>query len=146
MLYIFLSSVCCVFPFGTHILTLKPHYIKRFSDNNVHKHQRSELCIFEPWIIPRIFSCSAAETPMLSKASRVPQSGQICVLGYFLDRAGTPPYCAPQSGQARTVVALSVFITTPPTVLQRGEKNALVKVEIPVPVKTGSYIRATWRP
>ena len=44
-----------------------------------------------------IFSCSSAETPMLSKASRVPQSGQICVFGYFLERAGTPPYCAPQS-------------------------------------------------
>lgn len=47
--------------------------------------------------MPRIFSCSSVETPMLSKASRVPQSGQIYVLGYFLERAGTPPYCAPQS-------------------------------------------------
>jgi len=47
--------------------------------------------------MPRIFSCSSAETPMLSKASRVPQSGQICVFGYFLESAGYPPYCAPQS-------------------------------------------------
>lgn len=80
---------------------------------------------------------------MLSKASRVPQSGQIGVLGHFLDNAGKPPYCAPQSGQVRIVVVLSVFITTPPTVVQCSEKNSLIKAEIPVPVKAGSYIRTT---
>ena len=31
-------------------------------------------------------------------------------------------------------------------VLQCGEKNTLIKSEIPIPVKTGSYIRAAWQP
>ena len=30
-------------------------------------------------------------------------------------------------------------------VLQCGEKNTLIKSEIPIPVKTGSYIRAAWQ-
>lgn len=88
-----------------------------------------------------IFSCSSTETPMLSKASRVPQSGQICVLGYFLERAGTPPYCAPQSGQVRSIVALSDFICNPPAVVQRCEKNTLIKTKIAVTLKAGSHIR-----
>ena len=78
---------------------------------------------------------------MLSKASRVPQSGQICVLGYFLERAGTPPYCAPQSGQVRSIVALSDFICNPPAVVQRCEKNTLIKTKIAVTLKAGSHIR-----
>lgn len=40
-------------------------------------------------------------------------SGQICVLGYFLESAGYPPYCAPQRGQVRRFELLSAFIFAP---------------------------------
>ena len=68
-------------------------------------------------------------------------SGQIGVLGYFLERAGTPPYCAPQSGQVRSIVALSDFMGNTPAVVQRCEKNTLVKAEIAVTLKASPNIR-----
>lgn len=77
---------------------------------------------------------------MFSNASRVPQSGQIYVLGYFLESAGYPPYCAPQRGQVRSPVSLSDFMGSPPAVVQRFEKNTLVKAEIAVTLKASPNI------
>lgn len=71
-------------------------------------------------------------------------SGQICVLGYFLERAGTPPYCAPQQGQVRSVVELSDFMGNPPAIVQRCEKNTLVKAEIAIALKASPNIRTAW--
>lgn len=68
-------------------------------------------------------------------------SGQICVLGYFLERAGTPPYTAPQRGQVRSIVALSDFICNPPAVVQRCEKNTLIKTKTAVTLKASPNIR-----
>lgn len=95
-------------------------------------------------IVSIIFSCSSADTPMLSKASRVPQSGQICVLGYFLERAGTSPYCAPQSGQVRSVVVLSFILNYPPAFFMCPHKHTLVKHKSLVPIKASPQVKLAW--
>lgn len=78
---------------------------------------------------------------MLSRASLVPQSGQICVLGYFLERAGTSPYRAPQSGQVRSVVVLSFILNNPPALFICPHQHTLVKVKSLVPIKASPQVK-----
>ena len=92
-------------------------------------------------ITDRIFSRSSLETPMLSSACRMPQSGQMGVWLSVLESAGTPEYSFPQSGQIAET-GLSVFMVVHllfadvhgfPQVFQ-------VKTELAVSVHTGANI------
>ena len=92
------------------------------------------------WMASRICSCSSAPTPMLSRASRVPQSGQISVVPSVLDKAGCLPYLAPQRGHIR-IRSVSLFMSYH---LHRfylcRRKVMLVKSEADVPLKACAYI------
>ena len=66
------------------------------------------------WIMSIILSCSSFETPMVSKACLVPQSGQMEVLWSVLEIVGVSKYMLPQRGQVCFVRLSSFNIPTPP--------------------------------
>ena len=75
-----------VFPFGVYIFALKANNSKSIRRNILHKHGGQILCVLhlhsdlrQRWMVWIMESCSSGETPMLSSASRVPQSGQMRV-------------------------------------------------------------------
>ena len=67
-----------------HIINSIPHY--------------ASLSPSFSWMILRISSCFSAEIPIASRASRVPQSGQISVVLSFRERAGASVKVLPQTG------------------------------------------------
>ena len=96
------------------------------------------------WMASRICSCSSIPTPMLSRASRVPQSGQISVIPSVLDKAGCLPYLAPQRGHIR-IRSVSLFMSCHlhSFYLCLG-KVMLVKSEADIPLKACAYIGKGW--
>ena len=93
------------------------------------------------WMVSRIWSCSVAPTPMLSRASRVPQSGQISVVPSVLDKAGGAAYLSPHRGHIR-IRSISLFMSCH---LHRFYlcfgKVVLIKSEADIPLKACAYIR-----
>ena len=91
-------------------------------------------------MVSRIWSCSTAPTPMLSRASRVPQSGQISVVPSVLDKAGGAAYLSPHRGHIR-IRNISLFMSCH---LHRFYlcfgKVVLIKSEADIPLKACAYI------
>ena len=92
-------------------------------------------------ITDRIFSRSSVETPMLSSACRMPQSGQMGVWLSVLESAGTPEYDFPQSGQIAEI-GLSVFMVVhlPFADVHGFPQVFQVKTELAVSVHTGADV------
>ena len=92
------------------------------------------------WMASRTCSCSSVPTPMLSRASRVPQSGQISVVPSALDKAGGAAYLSPHRGHIR-IRSISLFMSCH---LHRFYlcfgKIVLVKSEADIPLKACAYI------
>ena len=94
-------------------------------------------------MMERIFSLSSGLIPMLSKACRVPQSGQISVSLSFLDSAGGSAYAFPHSGQTR-ICRISLFIFSRlHTPVISVQENVLIKTEGVVAFQTGSHVKIT---
>ena len=92
-------------------------------------------------ITDRIFSRSSVETPMLSSACRMPQSGQMGVWLSVLESAGTPEYGFPQSGQtAETGLSVFMVVHLPLADVHGFPQVFQVKAELAVSVHTGADV------
>ena len=130
------------FPFGRYIFALNADIIQSYLPVMYTKIRRRNCTYYrcDLWMVSRIWSCSVAPTPMLSRASRVPQSGQISVVPSVLDKAGGAAYLSPHRGHIR-IRSISLFMSCH---LHRFYlcfgKVVLIKSEADIPLKACAYI------